>query len=80
MSDLISQAQAREWFYAYELPDGSRTPTYHGIDIQSIHDTRWAMLNACLAERFGDDRSKLSAVDLASHQGWFAAMVWVDSY
>ena len=41
MSSLIEEARAREWFYAYELPDGSVTPTYHGIDIQAIHDTRW---------------------------------------
>jgi len=72
MSDLIAQAQAREWFYAYELPDGSRTPTYHGIDIQSIHDTRLQMLQDCLRERYGRDFSGLAAIDLACHQGWFA--------
>ena len=44
MSNLIEQARSREWFYSYELPDGSTTPTYHGSDIQSIHDTRWQML------------------------------------
>ena len=73
MSNLIEKAHAREWFYAYELPDGSTTPLYHGIDIQSIHDTRWSMLDNCLEERFGPDRGGLTALDLASHQGWFAA-------
>ena len=72
MSTLIEQARAREWFYAYELPDGSVTPTYHGIDIQAIHDTRWRMLEDCLDRRLGADRGDLSALDLASHQGWFA--------
>jgi len=72
MSTLIEQAQAREWFYAYDLPDGSVTPTYHGIDIQAIHDTRWQMLQACFDRSLGADRSGLSALDLASHQGWFA--------
>ena len=72
MPTLIEQAHSRQWFYSYQLPDGSTVPTYHGIDIQSIHDTRWNMLDACLAERLGEDRSRLSAVDLASHQGWFA--------
>ena len=72
MSSLIEQAHARQWFYAYDLPDGSTTPTYHGSDIQSIHDTRWRMLDCCLDERMGGDRSSLSALDLASHQGWFA--------
>lgn len=72
MSTLIEQALARDWFYAYELPDGSVTPTYHGFDIQPIHDTRWRMLDACLADRLGPDRGGLSALDMASHQGWFA--------
>lgn len=72
MSTLIEQAHSRQWFYSYELPDGSTTPTYHGIDIQSIHDTRWKMLDECLSRRLGPDRSGLSALDLASHQGWFA--------
>jgi hypothetical protein len=72
MSSLIDQAHAREWFYAYELPDGSVTPTYHGIDIQAIHDTRWRMLRDCVDQHLGGDRSNLSALDLASHQGWFA--------
>jgi len=72
MSTLIEEAHSREWFYSYELPDGSTTPTYHGIDIQAIHDTRWQMLESCLDTYLGPDRSGLSALDLASHQGWFA--------
>jgi len=72
MSNLIEQARSREWFYTYELPDGSTTPTYHGSDIQSIHDTRWRMLQDCLEQDIGAGREGLSAVDLASHQGWFA--------
>ena len=72
MSSLIDQALAREWFYSYRLPDGRTTPTYHGIDIQGIHDTRWQMARACLKQRLGDDCADLSAIDLASHQGWFA--------
>ena len=75
MSSLIEQAHAREWFYAYQLPDGSVTPTYHGIDIQAIHDTRWRMLRDCLEQRLVGDRSSLSVLDLASHQGWFAVQM-----
>ena len=72
MSSLIEQAHSREWFYSYELPDGSETPTYHGSDIKAIHDTRWQMLESCLDERLGSAIGGLTAVDLASHQGWFA--------
>jgi tRNA (mo5U34)-methyltransferase len=72
MSTLIEQAHSREWFYAYDLPDGTTTPTYHGADIQAIHDTRWQMLQSCLAKRLGTAVEGLTALDLASHQGWFA--------
>ncbi len=72
MSTLIEQAHAKEWFYSYELPDGTTTPTYHGTDIQAIHDTRWQMLQSCMDERLGKAVQGLSALDLASHQGWFA--------
>jgi SAM-dependent methyltransferase len=72
MDSLIAQAHAREWFYSYQLPDGSTVPTYVGNDINSIHDTRWFMLQSCLDERLGNDRSALTVLDLASHQGWFA--------
>ena len=72
MSTLIEQAHTREWFYSFELPDGSTTPTYQGVDIQAIHDTRWQMLQSCLDERLGKARAGLTALDLASHQGWFA--------
>ncbi len=72
MSSLIEQAKAREWFYSYRLPDGSETPTYHGVDIQAIHNTRWSMLEQCFDRWLDTDRAGLSALDLASHQGWFA--------
>jgi len=72
MSTLIEQAHSREWFYSYDLPDGSSTSTYHGADIHVIHNTRWNMLESYLDRNFGKDREGLSAVDLASHQGWFA--------
>ena len=72
MSDLLEQARAREWFYRYELPDGTVLPCTHDAGIQAIHDTRWQMLDACLDQRLGPDRGELTALDLASHQGWFA--------
>lgn len=72
MSTLIEQAHSREWFYTYDLPDGSTTQTYVGEGIQAIHETRWRMLQTCLDERLGRARQNLTALDLASHQGWFA--------
>jgi hypothetical protein len=72
MSTLIEQAHSKQWFYAYDLPDGSSTSTYHEDPIQEIHTTRWRMLEACLDRYLGPDKSALTALDLASHQGWFA--------
>lgn len=72
MPTLIEQAHSREWFYSYDLPDGSSTATYHDADIHVIHATRWQMLASYLDRNLGTDRTGLSALDLASHQGWFA--------
>ncbi len=72
MSTLIEKAHSREWFYSFDLPDGSTTPTYHDADIHQIHDTRWQMLESYLDKNLGAERQDLSVLDLASHQGWFA--------
>ncbi|MGD2128949.1 MAG: DUF1698 domain-containing protein [Lysobacterales bacterium] len=72
MSKLIDQVRSRQWFYEYPLPDGSATRSYAGAEVQTIHDTRWAMLQRCLNARVAGDRGSLSVLDLASHQGWFA--------
>jgi tRNA (mo5U34)-methyltransferase len=72
MSTLIEQAHARQWFYSYDLPDGSSTSTYHDDEIHVIHNTRWQMLESYLKRNLGVDKSALSALDLASHQGWFS--------
>lgn len=74
-TEAIDRAMSREWFYAYELPDGRRTPTYHGGALDSIHDTRRAMLDGALQERFGGRHAELTAIDLACHQGYFAVQL-----
>jgi tRNA (mo5U34)-methyltransferase len=72
MADILDQIHEREWFYSFELPDGSRTRTYHGGELDAIHDTRWAMLQQCLQDRLGNDHNGRRALDLASHQGYFS--------
>jgi tRNA (mo5U34)-methyltransferase len=71
-SDAISRVMSREWFYSYELPDGQKTLTYHEESVDSIHDTRWRMLNGALQYRYAGEFSELTAIDLACHQGYFA--------
>lgn len=72
MSDLLDQAKSREWFYAFDLPDGTRAPSYHGGELDLIHETRWRMLEHCLDQAWPEGYADLVAIDLASHQGWFA--------
>lgn len=75
MSSLIDQAHMREWFYAYDLPDGTTTQTYVDSEIKAIHDTRWSMLQSCLDLKFDAGRASASVLDLACHQGWFAVQM-----
>ena len=72
MSDILDQINAREWFYSYQLPDGSYTRTYHQGELDAIHNTRWEMLHGCLGSHFKGKYGKLRAIDLASHQGFFS--------
>ncbi len=72
MSELLEQVRGREWFYTFELPDGTRTTTYHQGELDAIHDTRWRMLQHTLDRAYPGGFAPLTAVDLAAHQGWFA--------
>jgi tRNA (mo5U34)-methyltransferase len=74
-STPINEAElfGREWFYPFELPDGRVTPTYDGGQLNSIHSTRLAMMDAVLDPLFVSDYSQVNAVDLACHQGYFSS-------
>ncbi|MBJ7608239.1 MAG: methyltransferase domain-containing protein [Candidatus Dormibacteraeota bacterium] len=61
---------ARSWFYSFTMPDGQATPTY--LQDQSIHTTRRDMLDAVLDDHLPGDRTALTCVDLACHEGFFA--------
>ena len=62
----------REWFYPFELPDGSVTPTYGGGKLDEVHSTRLKMMDAALWPIYPDGLQGASAVDLACHQGYFS--------
>lgn len=73
IAELERQALAKTWFYPFRLRCGQTTPTYDGGVLDPIHSTRRQMLDAAIARAFGERLAGLSAVDLACHQGWFAA-------
>ena len=72
---MEEQALSRRWFYPYRLPSGRITATSEGSAIDAIHYTRLRMLDAQLARGFGGRCEPLRAIDLACHQGWFAAQL-----
>lgn len=72
-AELERRALAKTWFYPFRLRSGQVTRTYGEGELDAIHVTRRRMLDAVLERAFGKELGALSAVDLASHQGWFAA-------
>ena len=61
----------RDWFYRFDLPDGSSTKSYLPEAAQQVHQTRLTMMKSVLSPLLADQPG-LSALDLASHQGWFS--------
>jgi tRNA (mo5U34)-methyltransferase len=72
---LCNEVLKREWFYEFDLPDGTRTTPYVPADVASLHPARLAMATGAIERTFGEDWSDLSVLDLACHQGWFASHV-----
>ena len=68
---LEDKVLAKDWFYRYTLPSGRRTKSYGQGELDPIHDTRLAMLDAELSASFPDGLKEHTAVDLACHQGYF---------
>jgi SAM-dependent methyltransferase len=69
---LLERVRARQWFYEFQLPDGSRTQSALPPGVEAIHTTRLALLEEALDRAVGRDCAGLTALDLACHQGWFA--------
>lgn len=75
MQDACDNAMAKQWFYRFELPDGRVTPVYHEGALDEVHSTRMAMLGSVLRQHCGADLAGRKVIDLACHQGWFAAQL-----
>jgi tRNA (mo5U34)-methyltransferase len=73
VAKLIEEVHKREWFYRFTLPDGSETQPYIEAHVEPIHETRLTMVRAVLAPIL--EKESLTALDMASHQGWFAAQL-----
>ena len=71
-SELEEKVLAQKWFYDFELPSGRRTEMYITADVEHIHRTRRDMMLAELAPLLAQAPNALTAIDVASHQGWFS--------
>ncbi len=74
-ADLLRQVRERPWFYEFDLPDGTTTRSYLPDGVARIHTTRLAMLWQALAPVAAVGWDRLSVVDVACHQGYFATHV-----
>jgi tRNA (mo5U34)-methyltransferase len=70
-NQALQSAKQRVWFYEFELPDGSRTRTDIPAEISHIHTSRRDKLRKVL-ERKVPNAAELTAIDFASHEGYFA--------
>lgn len=69
---LEERILSQEWFYDFVLPSGRRTKLYIPEAIEHIHRTRREMMLAELAPLLAICPRDLTAIDVASHQGWFS--------
>ena len=68
---LLEKVKSQNWFYEYELPDGTVTNTDIGSDVGLIHTTRRSKLRDVINAEVPGAES-LTALDFASHQGYFS--------
>jgi tRNA (mo5U34)-methyltransferase len=71
-NDLEDRILSREWFYRYTLPSGQCTKLYIPDEVAKIHVTRLEMMMAALSPLFESQDHGLTAIDFASHQGFFS--------
>ncbi len=69
---MEEQILAKKWFYVFELPSGRKTTCYLPESVVAIHPTRLQMLFSVLDPLFESQWSSITALDLATHQGFFA--------
>lgn len=69
---LEDELLQQKWFYDFELPSGRHTERYVSDEVEHIHRTRRDMMLTELAPLFEAHGSALTAIDVASHQGWFS--------
>ena len=60
------------WFYDIDLPGGLKTRSKVNETHAGIHSTRRSMLENVLSAHFGTRLSRINAIDLGCHEGYFS--------
>lgn len=71
-AQLLDWVRARRWFYEFVLPDGSVTDCDAMEEVRALHRMRRDAMKSVCADVFGAGLANADAIDLASHEGWFA--------
>jgi len=68
---LAELAASPSWMYEWDLGDGVRTAPI-GAELQSVHDTRAAIIEPVARAALAEAGPRAVALDLACSEGWFA--------
>ncbi|SDW09996.1 Ubiquinone/menaquinone biosynthesis C-methylase UbiE [Nitrosomonas eutropha] len=72
MNDELSQIKGQEWFYEFNLPDGTKTESYLAEIARLIHSTREKALRQYLDVKQGAFQD---ALDISCHEGYFSLVL-----
>ncbi len=70
LSETLNKIHERNWFYRFDLPDGTSTASYLPESAAAVHETRLQMMQSILRPELA--KGPMTALDMASHQGWFS--------
>ncbi|MFP4279490.1 MAG: class I SAM-dependent methyltransferase [Halochromatium sp.] len=65
----------QQWFYEFDLPDGSKTDTCVKPHVRKIHATREKMLRHALSNSASASAPGASALDVACHEGYYSLVL-----
>jgi hypothetical protein len=72
MKSDLSSVKNKEWFYEFNLPDGTKTKSYIPESVRKVHTTREEVLRDYLESL---DQKYSSAFDIACHEGFFSLIL-----
>ena len=72
MTDELDLVKSENWFYEFNLPDGSKTQSYLPESARMVHVTREKALRQFLISKSCKDSI---ALDISCHEGFFTLLL-----